>query len=348
MKVLIDVSRMHTFSFNRGIGIYAQMLFQALSELSQKRKDFEVKFYQKGTVNYKEYDLIHYPFFDFYFNTLPFARRNKTLVTLHDVIPLRFKKYAPPGIRGQLRFYWQNFKLHQVKGIITDSKSSKRDIVKYLKIKKEKIFPVYLGKQQLPDVEGEFLETVRQRYSLPSNFILYVGDVNYHKNLPALIKAFRKLGKKHLVLVGSGFVNNSPENYQLKNLIQQYDLNGRIKILGYLSIKELSALYRLADFYIQPSLWEGFGLPVLEALSVGTPVIVSNNSSLREIVNPQVATFIEYPFNSRRISEAIKKAYRSRSKIVSQKLKEYANQFSWQKTAEETYKVYKKIVSKKA
>ncbi len=345
MKVVIDVSRMHRYSSKRGIGIYVQMLFKHLRQISQRESDFEVKLHRNGYLRKDEYDLIHYPFFDFYFNTLPYSSLNKAIVTLHDVIPLRFKKYYPPGIRGQLRFYWQRFKLSKVKGVITDSKSSKKDIIKFLHLGKNKIYPVYLAGRTLPTINDKDKKEVREKYKIPGNFILYLGDVNYHKNLKALIRALRYVDPHlQLVLAGSGFTHISEENIHLRRAVEVWKLSKRVKILGYLSNKELAALYQLADFYIQPSLWEGFGLPVIEALFQGTPVIVSNNSSLREIVTPEVATFIKYPFNSKRIAEAITLAYRNKKKIKSGTLKAYAQKFNWQETAEKTYQVYKNVL----
>ncbi len=344
MKIVIDISKMNKLSSKRGIGIYAQMLFKYLRQLSQQRGDFEVKLHKGGRLDYDRYNLIHYPFFDFYFNTLPYSHLNKVVITLHDVIPLRFKQYYPPGIRGQLRFYWQKFKLGQVKGIITDSYSSKRDIIKFLHFKRNRIYPVYLAGRILPSVEAGIIDKVKQKYKLFDNFIFYLGDVNYHKNLKALIKSLKYLNPRtKLVLAGSGFTHMSEENIQLHQAIHFWKLSKRVKMLGYLNSKELAVLYQLADFYIQPSLWEGFGLPVIEALSQGTPVIVSNNSSLREIVTPEVATFIKYPFNSKRIAEAIIQAYRRKKEVEREKLKTYSAKFNWLRTAEETYKVYRLI-----
>ena len=345
MKVLIDVSRMHSWSRGRGIGVYVKNLYEGLKEVSKERSEFRVDFHQEGRVDYSRYDLIHLPFFDLYFNTLPYRLVGKAVVTVHDVIPLRFKKYYPPGIRGQVRFIWQKYKLKKVKGIITDSVTSKKDIVKYLGVEPGKIYPVYLAGRSFD--EKMDLEKVKQKYGLERGYLLYVGDVNLHKNVVGLVRSLVYLPKKmRLVLVGSGFDHDSVEKEEITRLIQRLKLGKRVKILGRVSDKELGVLYQMADFYVQPSLWEGFGLPVLEALSLGVPVVVSRGSSLREITCDEVAFYIKYPFNGKKIAEAIRVAYQHKDKVDKNKLKAYAKKFSWQETARQTYKVYRQVLGK--
>ncbi len=343
MRVLIDLSLMHGFSKQRGIGVYANNLYKALRTLNQK--DFQIDLNQDPNPDYGQYDLVHFPFFDLFFNTLPYRLLNKSLVTVHDLIPIRFKNNYPPGIRGGLRFLWQRFKLKRSLAVITDSKASKKDLIKLFKLKQDKVFPIYLAGNNLTKTID--CSKLKERLNLPDNYLLYIGDVNYHKNLKSLIRALKYLPKKiNLVLAGSGFVRDSVEKAQIEALITKLKLKNRIKILGYLKANQLSTVYQLADFYIQPSLWEGFGLPVIEALSLGVPVIVSRNSSLREITNDTVAFYIKYPFNGKKIAEAIKQAYKGKPKIDKDKLTKFANQFSWDKTAWQTYQVYKKVYEK--
>ncbi len=345
MRVLIDVSRMHRFSRGRGIGVYVKNLYEKLKEVGEKNLKFKIDLHERGGIDYGKYDLVHLPFFDLYFNTLPYRLLGKAVVTVHDVIPLRFKKYYPPGIRGQIRFIWQRYKLRRVRGVITDSVTSKKDIVKYLGVKADKVYPVYLaGRSFNTKVD---LEKAKRKYGLEAGYLLYVGDVNFHKNVAGLIRSLVYLPKKvRLVLVGSGFSHDSVEKEEITRLIKRLKLKKRVKILGRVSDKELGALYQMADFYVQPSLWEGFGLPVLEALSFGVPVIVSRSSSLREITNERVAFYIKYPYNGKKIAEAIQVAYRQKDKMNKNKLKAYAKKFSWRETANQTYKVYRQILGR--
>ena len=349
MKVLIDISKMHKFSLKRGIGVYTTSLFESLQELAKTEDDFYIKLNRRPKVDYDNYDLIFFPFFDLFFNTLPYRYLKKSLVMVHDVIPLRFKKHYPAGVRGQLRFYWQHFKLKHVAGIITNSSASKRDIVKFLWVNPKKIYPIYLAGRQLAEPDHKTQKEIKEKYGLFDHYLFYLGDVNYHKNLASLIRSLKYLpAKVNLVLAGSGFNSNSIERFQLQRLIKKLGLAKRIKMMGYLNNQTLAVLYQLADFYIQPSLWEGFGLPVVEAISLGTPVIVSRNSSLREITNNKVATYIKHPFNSKKIAEAIKEAYQKKPRPTKDELIKFADRFSWSETAKKTYQVYKEVYGKRA
>jgi len=339
----MDVSGMHRFSAKRGIGVYAGFLYKSLKNLAAERGDFQISLNKDRPARYDNFDVVHFPFFDLFFNTLPHQVLSKSVVTVHDVIPLRFKKWYPPGVRGSLRFWWQRMKLRWVPAVITDSKASKSDIVKLLKLRRERVFPVYLAGKEMKPIENRIKDEVRREYGLFDNYLLYVGDVNYHKNLGSLVRSLKYLPKVNLVMVGGGFGGDSVERFQLEGLIKKLGLTSRVKIISYVSDEKLATLYQLADFYIQPSLWEGFGLPVVEALSLGVPVIVSRSSSLREITDSTVAFYIKYPFNGKRIAEAIKTAYKNKSKVDKNGLIKFADRFSWDKTAWQTYQVYKKV-----
>jgi glycosyltransferase involved in cell wall biosynthesis len=167
-KITINVSKLHSANKTRGIGIYANALVNSLSKVTSTHQYSLAT--KKSLLKYA--DLIHYPFFDLFFLTLPLRQLTKSVVTIHDVTPLVFLKQFKPGIRGKAKLKIQLHALKNVDAIITDSNNSKNDIIKYLKVSSEKIYVVYLG------VSDEFKpKTIKSTINKP--YILYVGDVNY-------------------------------------------------------------------------------------------------------------------------------------------------------------------------
>ena len=277
MKVAINIRPLHSAHKLRGIGYYTESLLKALE------KDETINIIRFTDLrDLKNVDLIHYPWFDFYFHSLPIRKRISTVVTVHDVIPLIFKDKYPPGLKGSLNFFLQKLALKRATAIITDSKASRRDIQKYLQIKEEKISVIPLAVDEDFKILGETkILLAKRKYNLPDEFILYVGDVNWTKNIPFLIKGFHKiiqdstLKETRLVLVGNAFLKKvdniiHPELEPLKKvnkLIRELNLENKIIRMGDIDKDQLVAFYNLASVYVQPSLYEGFGLPVLEALS---------------------------------------------------------------------------------
>lgn len=348
MKVAIDISPLKSSHRFRGIGAYTKNLVKSLQSL--KKRDFELVLIEKDKIP-QNCDLIHFPYFDLFFTTLPLIRKKKTIVTIHDTTPLVFPKHYPPGIKGKLRFQVQKMALRTVDGVITDSKNSKKDIVKYLGYSKEKIHVVYLAAADIfkPITNHQSLATVKHKYHLPNKFVLYVGDVNYNKNILGLVKAC-KLVKTPLVIVGKQAVEKKidrshPENRDLVWL-QDY-CKSSIILTGFVPNKDLVALYNLATVYCQPSFYEGFGLPVLEAMACGTPVVTSKKASLPEITRKAAVLVDPYDIND--IANGLTVAIEDedlREDLIEKGLKQVKN-FSWEKVANETYKVYQKVVAKK-
>lgn len=350
MKVAIDISPLKSAHQFRGIGAYTKNLIKALQLI--KVADFEIVLVEKGEIP-KDCDLIHYPYFDLFFMTLPLVRKKKTMVTIHDTTPLVFPEHYPPGIKGRLRLKAQKLALKTASGVIADSKNSKKDIAQYLDYSKEKIYVVYLAAADIfqPIKETKQLEKVKKKYKLPNQFILYVGDVNYNKNILSLVKACKSI-KIPLVIVGKQavqkeFDKSHIENQPLVQLIKLYGKDPKVIRVGFVPDEDLVALYNLATIYCQPSFYEGFGLPVLEAMACGTPVVTSKKASLPEITG-KAAVFVD-PYDINDIANGLTVAIDDedlREDLIARGLKQ-AKKFSWEQVANETYKVYQKVLAKK-
>ncbi len=354
MKIAFNTLPLYTTHKTRGIGYYTRNLLDNL----QKDKAIEILEFTKPS-EIKEADAVHYPWFDLFFHTLPIKKKIPTIVTIHDVIPLIFPKNYPVGIRGRINFLLQKVALRSCKFFITDSLSSKKDIIKYLNIKDEKIAVVPLAVDKsfrvLKDTQ---LIHIKRKYNLPAQLLLYVGDANWTKNLPFLIDAFNEIVKVagfqelKLVLIGGVFLKNveninHPELQSLKDLnrkIHEYNLEDNVLRPGYIDEEELVAFYNLATVYIQPSIYEGFGLSVLQALSCGTPVVSSDRGSLRE-VGGDAAVYFD-PSNLSQFKSIVMEILKDNSlqnKLSKLGLKQ-ALKFSWDKVLDDTKLIYRKVM----
>lgn len=343
MKVLLDTSPISNGHAHRGIGLYTAQLQAHLSKLDGIDVVADAK--------EKDISIVHYPYFDLFFPTLPLLRpAKKSVVTIHDVIPLEFPDQYKPGIKGSLSFEAQKLALKSVNAVITDSHSSKNSIVKHLGAPEEKIHVVYLAGN--PNVEKQSASKVAEaasKHQLPAHYMLYVGDINYNKNLPQLIKSLKFLPTElHLVLLGKNFRKQDiPEWHWIETQIALSDVAGRVKFipsLGEDTDTELSAIYSAADVYVQPSLAEGFGLPVLEAMQAKTPVVCTNTTSLPEVAGAH-AQYCETQAESiaAAVKDVISFPQSKRKKIIDEAF-EWSQQFSWKKAAKDTLEVYKKVM----
>src|SRR5258708_3128753 len=257
MKVLIDTSPLKNDNALRGVRIYTKLLVSELKKL----QELEVATNEK---EFADPEVIHYPYFDLFFDTLPLPRKQKTVVTVHDVIPLIYPDFYKPGLKGKLRFYKQRLALQTVQAVVTDSHSSKNDIVKFLKIPEKKVHVVYLAANpNLKHIEKIEAEKILKKYNLPKKYILYVGDINYNKNLPQLIKSLKFLSDDyHLVCMGKSFSPQPiPEWQWIETQMALSDVTQRVHFvtdIGSDGDAVLSALYSGAIFYIQPSFYKLF------------------------------------------------------------------------------------------
>lgn len=344
MRILINVKPLSSGHAIRGVGMYTRFLTETLEQQAG------IEVFRSGlTANPGKIDVVHYPFFDLFFSTLPILRLSKTVVTIHDVIPLLFPEHYPVGKRGKLAFASQKLALKTVSAVITDSEASKQDIITHLNVPEAKIFVVPLAANPyLKSVSDKELKSARRKLKLPKKYILYVGDINYNKNVPQLIKALKYLPKDvKLVCLGKNFVEQDiPEWKAIEAQLALSDVTDRVKFLTEVlsdDYDSLSAIYSGAEVYVQPSLYEGFGLPVLEAMRCKTPVVSTNNSSLAEI-GGQVVEFAgeEAKELAKGISKVLDLSVTKRKAMVT-KASTWEQQYSWQKTAKKTIKVYQSL-----
>ena len=348
MKVLIDTSPLSNANAIRGVGVYTRLLTKYLEQLDSLQvgaagaEDQKQKF---------EPDIVHYPFFDLYFATLPVVRSKPTVVTVHDVIPLRYPKFYPPGVKGKIKLQKQILALKTCEAVITDSQSSKQDIIEFLGIAAEKIHPIYLAAN--PELEAQGTTTtqrIRNKYQLPKHYLLYVGDINYNKNIPQLIKSLKYVPETlELVLLGKNFKQQDiPEWKWIETQIAMSDVADRVHFLNQVTgdaNQELAAIYSGAEIYIQPSLYEGFGLPVLEAMQCKTLVIAAENSSLLEVGGDHVIyTGTDAEQIGQTIGQVMQWPQAKKANKINQAY-EWSQTFSWEQTAEETLRVYQSVLA---
>lgn len=284
-------------------------------------------------------DAMHFPAY-----TASFVEMKNTIVTIPDVIhkvnPYWFSRKELFLIELPVRMA-----IKKARKIIAISESTKRDIIRYYNISPEKIAVTLLAADSsFAPIAGQMsLADVKNKYNLSSDFILCVGVLFKRRNIERLLKAFSILKKKKgiehkLVMVGPGRTYSPLGRY-----IDSYGLKGEVVYLGYVEQEDMPLLYNAASFFVYPSLYEGFGLPVLEAMSCGKAVITSNVSSLPEVAGD--AGLLIDPYNTRELCEAMLRLIGDISfrKSIEEKALLRSKAFSWDRMSRETIKVYEEL-----
>lgn len=343
----------------RGIGANTEELVKALG----KRIEIEK--------NPKNADIIHFTKFNPFFIALPFIKpkNQKWVLTIHDLIPLIYSKYHQPGVKGSLKFFINKLLIKKyIDKIITISETSKKDICRFFRVNPDMVEVIYLApKSAIKKLNsGQWEVDIKRKFNLPNKFVLFDHGTNYNKNLITLVKACLKIGvnlvavdqeTKRLKYDGleSFKINTGPKDF-IRNLLglphpEVAHLKELEKLVkselvitpGYVTDDELNALFNLAQVCVQPSFYEGFGMPVIEAMAVGTPVVASKTQALMEIAE-ESALFCN-PNDVDDMAEKIKKMLSDEKLRREYVLKGYENvkKFSWKKAAEQTFDVYKNL-----
>jgi glycosyltransferase involved in cell wall biosynthesis len=230
--------------------------------------------------------------------------------------------------------------------IIAISENTKKDIIDYFRIDEEKIRVIYLGVDRQFSPQPDTNEVgVLSKYNLPRGYILSVGTLEPRKNILRLINAYKMVAStgepvpKLVIVGGQGW-----RNEDLGKLVRESGLADRVVLVGYVPDEDLPTLYRNAAVFVYPSLYEGFGLPPLEAMACGTPVITSNISSIPEVVGD--AAILIDPYNTTEIAQAIASVLNNKELRDRLKMNGLvrSNLFSWDKTARETLKLYQEVI----
>jgi hypothetical protein len=278
---------------------------------------------------------------------LPLWRVCKYILTRHDIIENLPRFSVSSSCKSALRRMYADFaSMHSADKIIAVSKHSKKDICNYLKIAREKVDVTYEAANErfLIKAFPDEINSVRNKYNLPSDYLLYLGGFDKKKNIPALVEGYRLVRDKLPPLVLAG---EKKWDFPIaQQMVQKSSLLGRIIFPGKIDDKDLPALYQGALAFIYPSLYEGFGLQLVEAMASGIPVLASNRTSLPEVLNG--AGLLFDPEDPENIAKQIKTIVTNRVlyEELCQKSKERAKFFSWEKTAKETLKVYLKLLGR--
>ncbi|HEV3141710.1 MAG TPA: glycosyltransferase family 1 protein [Vicinamibacterales bacterium] len=270
----------------------------------------------------------------------------RSVVTIHDCIHLMFPQYLPS--RFALTYARASIRMaaRRATRVMTVSESSKRDILRFVDVPADKIDVIYNAFDERFGVEPreEDVVRVRERYQLHDEFVLYAGNVKPHKNLERLITAFhlvRQRGLDHLKLV---LIGDDISRYAaLRRAVHRYQLHQYVRFLGYLPEETLAVMYRLSGVFVFPSLYEGFGLPPLEAMASGTPVVTSNVSSLPEVAGD--AAMLVDPYDPEALADAMVRVLTDETlrKDLRRRGLERARQFSWEQSVRRVREIYGEV-----
>jgi glycosyltransferase involved in cell wall biosynthesis len=369
VRIAIDGRKLHDF----GIGTYVRNLVRELARLDHDDEyvvlcpdtdaefiralgpRFSVSVERAGNYSLREQfsvplalrrarvDLFHAP----HYVVSPLVR-TPFVVTIHDCIHLRFPQYLPG--RGAARYAWTMMRssARRSRRILTVSEASREDIVELLHIPAGKIEVIHnaIDEQLVALATGEDVARVRERYQLHAPFVMYTGNIKPHKNIDRLIEAFSLLRERQGTDVKLVIIGDEISKYpNLRRLVHRHKLDKHVRFLGFVPDATLAGLYRLAALFVFPSLYEGFGLPPLEAMALGTPVVVSNVSSLPEVVG-DAAVLID-PHSAEAIASGMHRVLNDaalRADLVGRGY-ERVKAFSWARSVARTRQVYAEVVA---
>ena len=291
-------------------------------------------------------DLYHSPYY-----LMPYRPKVPAVVTVYDLIPLLFPRQVSPPAR--LLFRWMTaLALRTASQVIVISQATRRDLLTFYHLPTQKVTAIPLAADPAfhPQPPAE-VERVRRQYALPENYLLYLGINKPHKNLAQLIDAFSRItfhvsrltfhASRFTLIIAGAWDSRYPEPRQQ---VEALGLENVVRFLGPVPEADLPALYSGATLFVFPSLYEGFGLPVLEAMACGVPVICSNTSSLPEIAGQ--ATIMVDPLDVDELAAAMERVLGDQAlqeEMIGKGMMQ-SGTFSWERTARETLQVYESVV----
>ncbi len=288
-------------------------------------------------------DLLHYPHFD-----LPWFTPGKVVLTIHDLKYISQASFLLGAARLKSTMM-KTMLLHaarRAQAVIVDSQFTALDLTQRMKIEAQKIHVIPLGVDErfFRKCHPQELEQVRKRYCLPEQYLLTVGERRPHKNLINLIQAFALFQNtsrlsQRLVIAGKAYADYR----EPQKLVEKLGLMNQVHFLDYVDDDDLPALYQMADAFVLLSYYEGFGLPVLEAMASGTPVIASDCTALPEVVGEN--GLLVDPRDPQAVSEALHSLLTTESlrEELTRKAHIWAQQFTWRRCAEQTLACYHQV-----
>lgn len=274
---------------------------------------------------------------------LPLVVPCRTVVTIHDIIHLLFPEFLPNRLAIHYAHHMIGRSLSRGDRIIAASRNTRSDLMEYFDIDGRKIRVVYQGVadefRQVPD--PTVLRTRLENLDIHGPYVLFVGNPKPHKNLDNVVKAYARaieLGGFDAPLICVG--DRKSGSFKIRQRAEQLGIGDRLRLLGHVRQDDLATLYRGASLFVYPTLYEGFGLPVIEAMASGVPVITSNTSSLKEIAEGYA--HVVDPLDIEAIAAAIHQCMTDeehRLHVARQGLKR-SQEFSWDLTARRTLEVY--------
>jgi glycosyltransferase involved in cell wall biosynthesis len=276
------------------------------------------------------------------------------VITIHDTIELMSISAAHARLSAKRMLmhlynrYSQVFTVHRAAAILTVSENSKRDIVRLFNVSADKVFVTYEAPNRmfvrLKDTQQ--LDQIRHKYRLGQDFILAIGSADPRKNLNCLIDAYSRLSSDLTARYQLAIVWTHHQLHDdMLALVDRLGLAGRVRFLQAVSDRDLALLYNATSLFVFPSLYEGFGLPPLEAMACGAPVVAASSSSIPEIVG-DAALLVDDLDNGAELAASIARALNDESlrHSLSERGVRRAQSFSWDRCAEETVRVYEMVL----
>lgn len=310
-----------------------------ISISSKKHHRFWEQYYIPELLKNKEVDVYHVPQNGI---GLPESKKSIYIATIHDLIPYIMPETVGKGYLSKFISQMPRI-IASVDMIITVSEWSKKDIMRIFDVPENKIAVTYLAADDLfkPMDRVSASDHINKKYNIDGNFILYLGGFSPRKNVKSILVAYsmiyKNLSRDYKVVV----IGSARDDHQFLNkLSQSLGIDGRVYFPGYVPYEDLPYFYNAADLFVYPSLYEGFGLPTLEAMCCGTPTITSNVSSIPEIVGE--GAMLINPFDTSELAKSMEMVLENndiKADLISKGF-ERALSFSWKKAAQETLAVY--------
>ncbi len=289
-----------------------------------------------------------------FFSPTHYAPRFSPVPTVISIMDMSFEYF--PELFNKNDLYqlknWTRYSAKKASKILTISKASKNDIIKFYNTPDDKIEVTYLGiRADLgSNIKNVSMDTLQEKYAIHKPYILFVGTLQPRKNIERLIEAFSKLRTVNSELSNHQLVVIGKKGWLYEPILaapEKYNVKDQVKFLDFVTDEDLPAFYKNAECFVLPSLYEGFGLPVLEAMRYDCPVVTSNVSSLPE-AGGDAALYCD-PENTEDIAEKIEMVLSDSTlqKEMIQKGQEQVKKFSWEKTAKQTLSVLEQVIEQK-